>query len=265
MSNLARIPNVGRRAVQWGRLRGRLVVLFAGFLVLTATGAHAKAREGTDPKDLASRGLSAPGEIAVAVMPFAVRPEARLSMPRGLLERQVEGPRACALLNLGRHGFRIVPEAESLSLIPSLTDKAMDLHPDDKLEGDIGRAEALAAAKELGADWVIFGEFMLKMDFTVRLFKTRPIKVIRTNLHLVVADVASEEVIYWTRVEDDVRGSSVSHGMDANAEDAGKARQLLVDMVNEVFDEIGKAMPVHETGEPVTRKQFEDFLGSMGL
>lgn len=243
--------------------RGKWAIVLAAVVVLAAIAAAYAAgqakREGTDWKELAARKLPAPSGLSVAVLPFSVTPRQRT-------ERQVELPRACVLLNVQRHGFKIVPEAASLSLVPALTDKAMALEVMDKLYAQWGQEEALDAGKKVGADWVVYGDCVLDMDYGVSgtLF-ARMKKHVRLNVHLVLVDVQSGKLLYWSRGEEEAQGSSVSHGVGFNAEDAEIGRGLLVRMTNSIFDDIAKALPKHNVGPEVTREQLEKLIGAMGL
>jgi hypothetical protein len=243
--------------------RGKWAVVLAAIAVLAAAvatyAARKPKREGTDWKELAARKLPAPSGLSVAVLPFGA------PVPD---ERQVEMPRACILLNVQRHGFKIVPEAASLSLVPVSTDKAMALERKDKLSAQWGREEAVEAGRKLGADWVIYGEWTVQHDFRVKtgLFVREPVKKqVRLSLHLVLADVKSGEVLYWSRLEDEAQGSSTATGFSGTDEDRKVARDILVGLVSAVVDDIAKALPKHEVGPEVTREQLDKLIGAMGL
>lgn len=240
--------------------RGKWVMVLAVVCAMAAIGAVAYAaakpkREGTDWKELAARKPLSPERIGVAVMPFAAPAALRAVASQTELERQVEMPRACALLNLQRHHFRIIPDAQPLVKVPPETDRAMQLTRDEKLRLSGGKEEALKAGKGLGADWVIYGEWTVQQDLRVKtgLLVRRPVKKqLRLSLHLVLADVKSGEVFYWVRLEDEARGSSTVTGFGATDEDRGIARSMLVSLSNTAFDDIARALPKHEVGPEVT-------------
>jgi hypothetical protein len=251
--------------------KGKWAVVLAGVVVLAAVAAAYAAgqakREGTDWKELAARKPPSPERIAVAVMPFAAPAALGAVLSQTELERQVELPRACVLLNLQRHRFRIIPDAQPLVRVPPETDRAMQLTRDEKLRLSGWKEEALKAGRGLGADWVIYGEWTLRQDFRVKtgLFVRRPVKKqVRLSLHLVLADVKSGEVFYWVRLQDEARGSSTVTGFGATDEDRGIARSMLVSLTNAAFDDIAKALPKHEVGPEVTREQLDKLIGAMG-
>jgi len=249
--------------MRWARLSFGLGL--AAVAAVAYAAGQAK-REGTDWKELAARKLPAPSGVSVAVLPFGVPASSVVRMPRTQAERQVEVPRACVLLNVQRHGFKIVPEAASLSLVPALTDKAMALEVEDKVSAQWGREEAVEAGRKLGADWVVYGDRVIDMDYRVTggLF-VKVKKVVGVKVHLVLVDVQSGEVLYWSRAEEAAQGSSISHGVGDNAEDTEIARGLFVRTTNSIFDDIAKALPKHEVGPEVTREQLEKVIGAMGL
>ena len=243
-----------------------LALVVAVAAVAAAYAAEQAKREGTYWKELAAQKLPAPSGLSVAVLPFGVPTSSIVLMPRTQAERQVEVPRACVLLNVQRHGFKIVPEAASLSLVPALTDKAMALEIEDKVPVQWDREKAVGIGRKLGADWIVYGDLVLDMDYRVTggLF-ARVKKVVRLKLHLILVDVQSGEVLYWSRAEAEAQGSSTSHGVGNNAEDAEIARGLFVGTTNSIIDDIAKALPKHEVGPEVTREQLEKLIGAMGL
>jgi len=252
--------------------RAKWMVVLAVFVVLAAVvvdyAAAQPKREGSEWKELAARKPPSPERIAVTVMPFAAPeiPLAAAATSPTEFERQIELPRACVLLNLQRHGFGIVPQADNLTAVPGLTNKAMGLKAENKFRAQRGREEAVEAGRKLGADWVIYGEYTLQQDFRVKtgLF-VRLKKQIRVSLHLRLADVKSGEVLYWSRLEDEAQGSSTVTGFGAMDEDRKIARGILVDLVGAAVDDIAQALPKHKIGPKVTREQLDKLIGAMGF
>ena len=260
--------------------RGKATIGFLGAMLLLAGSPRYAAgevqSEGTDWKHLAAQmrrvrqvgdeSQPAPSTVSIAVMPFGASRSQLIQVPQTEAERQVEIPRGCVILNLQRHGFKILPEGPSLSLVPGLMDKAMDLKADDKISGQWSREQAVDAGKKVSADWVAYGDRLVRIDYkTSDPPFPRVKKVVRVSLHLVLVDVRSGEVLYWRRVEHAAQGSSTTKGMSWDQEDARIGRTLLLQMTNSIFNDIAKALRKHEIGPEVTRKDLEQLIGAMGL
>ena len=260
--------------------RGKATIGFLGAMLLLAGSPGYAAgevqSEGTDWKHLAAQmrrvrqvgheSQPAPSAVSIAVMPFGASRSQLIQVPQTEAERQVEIPRGCVILNLQRHGFKVLPEGPSLSLVPGLMDKAMDLKADDKISGQWSREQAVDAGKKVSADWVIYGDCLAEIDYKISDPPfPRVKKVICVRFHLVLVDVHSGEVLYWRRVEKSAQGSSIKQGFGSKAEDAEIGRGLLVQMTNMIFDDITKALRKHEIGPEVTRKDLEQLIGAMGL
>ena len=261
--------------------RGKATIGFLGAMLLLAGSPGYAAgevqSEGTDWKHLAAQmrrvrqvgheSQPAPSGVSVAVLAFTGLPMLTET------QAQAELPRACLLLNLQRHGFRIVPEARSPSLVPALMDKAMGLkamelkvYRENIPLGQWSREQAVDAGKKVSADWVIYGDCLAEIDYKISDPPfPRVKKVICVRLHVVLVDVHSAEVLYWRRVEKSAQGSSIKQGFGSKAEDAEIGRGLLVQMTNMIFDDITKALRKHEVGPEVTRKDLEQLIGAMGL
>jgi len=240
------------------RVRNIAVALVIGLLSAGMVMAELS-HEGSAWQDFAARTPPQPSEVTVAVLPFSV--------PVGsnaFGERVRELPRACVLLNVQRHGFSIVPPASSLESVLSETNRAAELPRVRKVTGPhYSREEAQQLGQKLGARWLLYGEFGLDLDLRVTggLF-VRMKGYYVLDLHVVLLDVQSGEVLYWRRVRDETRCKNY---LRPTPEDEKQARALLVDITNGIFDDLAKALPKHAVGAAVKREELDRVIGAMGL
>jgi hypothetical protein len=198
-------------------------------VLLSAAAAFAAEREGSTPEDLAAFNPPAPGEVYVAVLPFWGRDE-----------RQTTMARACAILNLMRHGFRLAPKgSSSLAAVVRQTDSAV--RSDSEYE-PLSRLEASDAArigKAVGARWAIYGEFG-ELQTKSEKGKILPRKVSEIDLRLVLVDAATRETLYWSRIQD-----SHSGGFSLLKKASSMERRLITRSMNAIFDDMAEGMPDH--------------------
>lgn len=225
--------------------------MIAGMLLLLALGCPpglAAEREGSLPDDLAAHKPPPPGEIYVSVLPFWTREE-----------RQSDTARACIMLNLMRHGFRMAPRGcTSLSAVIRKTDAAIK---NDRDWDPLARADTegvTRVAKRLEADWAIYGEFGdLHTESEGGDILPRKTGVI--DLRLFLVEVKSGEVIYWSRFMESDGGGGWWPRKATSIE-----RKLLTQAINTIFDDIAAALPDHYAGPEVTSEEVRLLLEAMG-
>ncbi len=219
------------------------------FFILGCPPAFAAEREGSLPDDLAAHKPPAPGKIYVSVLPFWTRDES-----------QSDVARACIMLNLMRHGFRIAPKGcRTLAAVARKTDAAIRR---DSEWDPLARPETQDAArvgKALEADWAIYGEFGdLHTESEGGDILPRKVGVI--DLRFLLLDVKSQKVIYWSRfMENDGGGGGLWPAKASSIE-----RKLVTQAINTVFDDISAALPEHYAGAEVTSEEVRLLLEAMG-
>jgi hypothetical protein len=218
-------------------------------LVLGAQGAvAAPQREGTAPETFAATNPPAPSAVSVAVLPFWAANQ-----------RQIEIARGAILLNLQRHGFGIVPAAESLPVCAQETDRVVKADGEREPGARIQRDDGVRLGRALNAQWVIYGEIEnLRATMHVRLWRTR--KVGSIDIRLVLADVASGQILYWVRIRDTGSGGTGFWAAKASSVE----RQLALRTINLIFDDLNRALPPHKTGPQVSEEQVQQFIEAMG-
>lgn len=212
--------------------------------------APAAEREGSIPEDLAARKPPKPNDLYVAVLPFwAIEP------------RQADTARACVLLNLLRHGFRLAPRgAPNLAALVRQTDSAVRRDPAREPLARLEAQDAARIGKRLGADWVVYGEVGdLHTQSEKGGLMARKLGVV--DLRLAVVETSTGEVVFWARVQDAMSGST---GL-FRAKATSLERALITRTINAIFDDIGRGMPEHYTSSPVTSelvRQTTDLIKS---
>ena len=225
-------------------------LMMAAMLVLLMFGclpAFGEDREGSLPDDLAARKPPAPNEIYVSALPFWSRNESQSDIAR-----------ACIMLNLMRHGFRMAPKGcSSLSSVIRKTDAAVKKDPKWDPLARPETDDVARVAKALEADWAIHGEFG-DLHTESGEGSILPHKVGVIDLRFFLIDVKSGEVIYWSRFRENgsgglwpVRASSIE-------------RKLVTRAINAVFDDIASALPEHYAGPEVTAEEVRLLLEAMG-
>jgi len=209
-------------------------------VVLTSLPALAFEREGSLPSDLAALNPPPPNDISVAVLPFWSRDEA-----------QRELGRACALLNLMRHGFRLAPSgSETVPALVRKTDQALRNDPQWDPLATIEPKDAARIGKALGAEWVIYGEIgELHVKSEKRGLLPKKAGVIDLRLHVI--DTATAEALYWSRIQD----TASCGGWSSSA--SAIERRLLTRTVNTIFDDLVTAIPKHYIGAEVTPEEVQ--------
>ena len=219
----------------------RTPLLIAALLVvLTSLPAVAFEREGSLPSDLAALNPPQPNDISVAVLPFWSRDKA-----------QNELGRACALLNLMRHGFRLAPSgSETVPALVRKTDQTLRNDPQWDPLATIEPKDATRIGKALGAEWVIYGEIgELHVKSEKRGLLPKKAGVIDLRLHVI--DTATAEALYWSRIQDTASCGGWSSGASAIE------RRLLTRTVNTIFDDLVTAIPKHYIGAEVTPEEVQ--------
>ena len=218
-------------------------------LVLGSLPASTAEREGSLPEELAARKPPAPNDLYVAVLPFWSRDE-----------RQSETARACVLLNLMRHEFRFAPKGSpSLPVVVRRTDAALKK---DSAWEPLARLDPALVARvgaALGARWAIYGEFG-ELHTTSEKGGILPRKVGVIDLRLVLVEVPSGEILYWSRVQD--TGSGGGGLLPAKA--TSVERRLVTQTINGIFDDLATAMPEHHVGAEVTSEEVRRVVEAMG-
>ena len=218
-------------------------------LVLGGLPGWAAEREGSIPEDLAARKPPHPNEIYVVVFPFWSRDET-----------QSELARACVMLNLMRHRFRVAPKgATSLPSAARRTDAALKRDPEWEPLARLGPEDAARVGKTLGAQWAVYGEFGdLHTESEGGSVLRRKRGVI--DIRLVLVDVESGDTLYWCRVKD----SSSEGGGLWRAKASSIERRLVTQTINGMFDDIAAALPEHYAGPEVSQGEVRELLEAMG-
>jgi len=227
-----------------------MAVTVLALATLGAMPAGAMEREGSIPEDLAARKPPRPNDLYVAVLPFWSADG-----------KQGEVARACVMLNLMRHGFKLAPKGSpSLAAAARRTDAAIRRDPKWEPLARLETADAARVGKSLGAQWVIFGEFGDLKTQSQKSGGILPRKIGVIDIRLLVADTASGETIYWNRIRDTASGSTGLFRAKATAIE----RRLVTRAVNTIFDDIGTAMPDHYTGAEVSQEMVRQVVEAMG-
>jgi hypothetical protein len=217
-------------------------------LLLFGLPAWALEKEGSIPEDLMAKRPPAPSEVYVAALPFWAGNE-----------RQTEQARACVMLNLLRHGFKLAPSgSDSLATVARRTDRAIKSDPKREPLARIGQQDAARLGKELGARWVVYGEIGELRTQSEKGFPPRKAGMI--DLRLMLLDVPSGEIIYWSHVKDYGTGGSGFWQAKATAVE----RRLLTRAINLIFDDIAKALPEHYVSGEVAQETVRQIAELMG-
>lgn len=226
-------------------MRGILACMLLGLCLLGSMPVLAAEREGSLPQELAATQPPPPNEIYVAVFPFWSRDE-----------RQSEIGRACSMLNLMRHGFRMAPKgSSSLAAVARRTDTALRRDPEREPLARLQSQDVARVGKVLGAQWAVYGEFgELYTESEKDGILRRKAGVLDLRFQLV--DVASGEVLYWSRIRDT---SSAGGGLWAPRATSVE-RKLVTRAINSIFDDIATALPEHYTGGEVTSEEVRQLL-----
>jgi len=221
----------------------------AGFIVLILTclpPVFAAEWEGSVPADLAKTRPPTPNNIRVAVLPFWARDDDESNMAR-----------ACLMLNLLRHGFRMAPPGcRSLTDVARQTDAALR---NDRSWDPLARLEASDVARiaaALDADWAVYGQF--GELHTESKGSVLPEKTGVLDLHFILVDVKHKKTIYWTRVQDTYSNNKLWPNKASSIE-----RKLVTRTLNAIFDDIALALPEHYSGSEVTSDEVLDLMGAM--
>lgn len=219
-------------------------------LMLLAMGAGlagAAEQEGSAPQDLAQRKPPRPNDVYVAVLPFW-----------GVVEGQSTVARACVMLNLMRHGFRIAPKGSaSVRAAARATDVAVRRDPEYEPLARMEVEDAARVGRALGADWVIYGQIgELRTESAGG--EILPQKVGVLDLRLWLIEARSGQVLFWRRTRDTVPG-----GGPWPAKASAIERRLLTKTINEIFEDISAAMPDHYVGAEVTPEMVLELVTAM--
>jgi hypothetical protein len=226
----------------------RTTIAFSLLLLVLCSGAALSGeREGSTPEDLAALNPPPPNDVYVAVLPFWGRNETQTTLAR-----------ACTILNLMRHGFRLAPSgSKSLAGVVRRTDSAIrddsEYDPLSRLDG----GDAARIGKALGARWAVCGEFG-EMQTVSKDGKVLPRKISQIDLRLSLIDVGSGRVLYWSRVKDTHSGSFSLLKKASSME-----RRLITRTVNGIFDDIAIGLPEHYTGSQVTPEEVKQLAASL--
>ena len=221
-------------------------------LVLLAVGGTpgwAVEREGSKSEDLAARKPPPPSKVSVVALPFSASNE-----------RQSEQARGCVMMNVLRHSFSLAPSGEkSVVGVARRIDRALKETAEKDPGARLKLEEAVRVGKVLGAQWVIYGEVEdLRTEASRSMLRLRKVGTI--EIRLVVADVASGEILYWSRVEDTGSGG----GGILKAKASTVERSLLTRTINRIFDDMVTALPEHYVGPEVTQEEVRQFVEAMG-
>jgi hypothetical protein len=223
-----------------------LCTLFLAVTLLGFANAEPK-RQGSAVSALAQRGPIKPGELKAVVLPFwADKPH------------QVELARGAVMLNLVRLGFPLVPAAPSLPITAQQVSQAVANDPQKEPAARLQREDATRIGRKVKADWVVYGELeKLQTSRHTRIFSNRKIGAI--DLRLVILDVASGEIIYWTRWQDTGSG-----GFSWSEKATTIERQLLTRTVNGMFEELRPTLSPLPAAEAVKEEDVQGFVTAMG-
>jgi len=218
----------------------KTVLRWGVLLIMLSCLPAAAEREGTLPVDLASLNPPRPGEVHVAVLPFWARNDVHR-----------EQGRACTILNLMRHGFRLAPAgSNTISNMVRKTDYAIRNDSQWDALGRITPADAARIGQALGARWVIYGEFgELQVQSERKGLIPKKEGVIDLRYHLV--EVETGETLFWSRVQD--TGSCGGWPTSSSAIE----RRLLTRTINSIFDDMMTAFPEHYVGAEVTPEEVQ--------
>jgi len=210
------------------------------FVVLTSLPALAFEREGSLPADLAALNPPPPNDVSVAVLPFWSRDDT-----------QRELGRACILLNLMRHGFRLAPSgSQTVPALVRKTDQALRNDPHWDPLAPIQPEDAARIGKALEAKWVVYGEIgELHVKSEKRGLLPKKTGIIDLRLHLI--DTATGKTPYWSRIKDTASCGGWSSSGSAIE------RRLLTRTVNTIFDDLATALPQHYVGAQVTPEEVQ--------
>lgn len=216
------------------------LIIVALLVVLTSPSAFAFEREGSLPNDLAAVNPPPPNDVSVAVLPVWSRDAA-----------QRELGRACTLLNLMRHGFRLAPRgSDTISALVRKTDHVLRNDAQWDPLTTLDPEDAARMGKALGATWVIYSEIgELHVKSEKRGLLPKKIGVIDVRVHLV--DVDTAKILYWSRVQD----SASCGGWSSSA--SAIERRLLTRTLNTIFDDLATALPDHYAGAEVTPEEVQ--------
>ena len=202
-------------------------------------------REGSLPQELAAKQPPPPNEIYVAVFPFWSRDD-----------RQTEVGRACSMLNLMRHGFRMAPKgSSSLGMVARRTDTALRRDPECEPLARLQPEDIARVGKALGAQWAVYGEFG---DLHTESEKDGILrhKAGVLDLRFQLIEVASGDVLYWSRIRDTASSGGGLWAPRATSIE----RKLVTRAINSIFDDIGTALPDHYAGAEVTSEEVRQLL-----
>lgn len=232
-----------------GVLAMKRVVAVAAVVALAMGGLPVLAleREGSIPEDLMAKRPPHPNDVYVAVLPFW-----------GMEDSQEDIGRACVMLNLMRHGFRLAPKgSRSLAEAARRTESALRRDPKYEPLARIEPADAARVGKAVGAQWAIFGEFGDLRTKSEKEGGVIPRKVGVIDVRLFVVDVDSGSVLFWSRVQDEFPGGTWP------VKATSVERRLVTRTINRIFDDIGAGMPEHYAGAEVTPEMVQKLLDSM--
>lgn len=215
------------------------LLLITLLLVLSCLPVAAE-REGTLPVDLAALNPPRPSEVHVAVLPFWARDDVHR-----------EQGRACTILNLMRHGFRLAPAgSNTISNMVRKTDYAIRHDSQWDALGRITPEDAARIGKTLGASWVIYGEFgelQVQSEHKGLIPKKEGVIDLRYNL----VEVKTGKTLFWSRLQD-----TASCGGWPTSSSAIE-RRLLTRTINNIFDDMMTAFPEHYVGAEVTPEEVQ--------
>jgi TolB-like protein len=205
-------------------------------LCLAVAGAPVSAKENEDDKPeqgssseeiaaLKARPLPSPRSVKVAILPF----------------HDVSG--SLAHVRMATVANQLIWQREGFEMLPLLSGfealkKDKEIEPGQSLR----KADALRLGKELGADWVVYGEVKELRNYTkTGLFKAA--KYLIAGMRITVAEVESGEVLYWHARSDKTGGTGI--GTNRKAETL-KRRGAIIASVNSLKP-FFEALPEHET------------------
>ncbi len=205
---------------------------------LTVLPAAAGEIQGTTANDLKTAGLPAPSTIKVAVLPL---------QDAKSVERHTQVATATVALGFMRCGFQFAPElktrdATGLAAILHATNQTLladkKIAPGEPLRLD----DAVRIGKELGADWVVYGDVVDMHTYMKTSFFVNQKKGV-VNLKIKIANVATGELIMSRQLEESGSGGGVSAVVFRRA--TALERTICTRCVVTMYRDLCAALPSH--------------------
>ncbi|BCM89158.1 hypothetical protein IAD21_01002 [Abditibacteriota bacterium] len=183
--------------------------------------------EGTAASDLAALKLPAPADIKVAVLPFS---------DYASDQNHVRIASGANFLLFQRQGFQLLPLADSFAAAKA----------DDELEPGLPlrKSDAVRLGKQLGADWVVYGEVKDLRSYKKETFFSRT-KNMWAALRVAVANVNTGDLFFYGIRSRKVGGTGMQNGFQSKTEQL--ERVGVTSVSNDILEPLFKALPAHET------------------